>query len=298
MENRLVGAKSKRPLKLKSIGLIIGGSFLFAMSVNVFMVPIHLYVGGVVGVSQVIAKVFFSSVTKFNVTGLINLLFNIPLFVLGYKTAGKKMLFGTLLSVVVQTITFSLIPIPKEMVFDDKLTNIIVSGIVGGIGVGGILSGGASGGGLDLLGLYLTKVRKRFSVGRMSLYFNTVLYIVCAILFDVRIALYSVIYVAIFSFMIDRWHYQNIEMQLMIFTHCEEVKTMILQKYIRGVTYWEGKGAYTNQETEVLCTIVSKSEVESVKQDILSLDPKAFIICSEGLQVTGGYEKRLSDTKD
>lgn len=296
MERRLIGARSKKPLKLKSIGLIIGGSALFAMSVNVFMMPLMLYVGGVVGVSQMIGTLFFSQFKHFNISGIINFVLNIPLFILGYKTAGKKMLFGTLLSVVVQTIVFSLIPIPSSMIFEDQITSIIVGGILGGMGVGGILSGGASGGGLDLLGLYLTKKRKRFSVGKMNLYFNVLFYTVCAILFDVKTALYSIIYIAIFAFMIDRWHYQNIEMQLIIFTHNEEVKKMIMDKYVRGVTYWEGKGAYTNKETEVLCTIVSKSEVESVKQDILTLDPKAFIICSEGLQVTGGYEKRLSDT--
>ena len=52
-------------------------------------------------------------------------------------------------------------------------------------------------------------------------------------------------------------------------------------------------GAYTRQETEVLVTVVSKSEVEDVKRDILKIDPKAFIIVHEGTTVTGGYQKRL-----
>ena len=66
-----------------------------------------------------------------------------------------------------------------------------------------------------------------------------------------------------------------------------------MTKYVRGVTCWKGMGAYTRQETEVLVTVVSKSEVEDVKRDILKIDPKAFIIVHEGTTVTGGYQKRL-----
>ena len=52
-------------------------------------------------------------------------------------------------------------------------------------------------------------------------------------------------------------------------------------------------GAYTGKDTEVLVTVVAKSEVERIKKDILEIDPKAFIIVHEGANVTGGYEKRL-----
>lgn len=292
MERRLT--EFKNPTKSKNLWLIVGGSALFAASVNLFMMPVHLYVGGVVGVAQVLGKLLFAQYERFNISGIINFILNVPMFVLGYKTAGKRMLIGTFCSVIVQTIVFSLVPIPTTAIFEEKLANIVVGGILGGIGIGGVLSGGASGGGTDILGLYLTKVKERFSVGKMNLYFNVALYSVCAILFDLRTALYSVIYITIFSLTIDHYHFQNIEMQLLIFTHNKEVKRRIMDKYIRGVTYWDGKGAYTNKETEVLVTIVSKSEVETVKQDILELDPKAFIICSQGMKVTGGYEKRLN----
>ena len=66
-----------------------------------------------------------------------------------------------------------------------------------------------------------------------------------------------------------------------------------MKKYVRGVTYWNGFGAYTNNQTEVLVTICSKIEVNRIKKDILRLDPKAFIIMSNA-NVTGGFEKRLA----
>ena len=79
----------------------------------------------------------------------------------------------------------------------------------------------------------------------------------------------------------------------MIFTHVPEVKEMIMHEYARGVTCWDGKGAYTNHQTEVLVTIVAKSEVSSVQKEIRKLDPNAFVIAHTRVSVSGGYQKRL-----
>ena len=68
---------------------------------------------------------------------------------------------------------------------------------------------------------------------------------------------------------------------------------MIINDMHRGVTYWKGQGAYTNNETEVLVTIVSKYEVPKIRREILKMDPKAFIIVSSQLNVDGNVEKRL-----
>ena len=182
--------------------------------------------------------------------------------------------------------------IPAEPLVGDTLANIAIAGLFAGIGCGLVLTSGGSAGGLDLLGVYLTQ-KGNFSVGLMNLTFNACLYTVMAVLFELSVAIYSIIFVAVFSIAVDKFHYQNIELELMIFTHHPEIRDQIMTKYVRGVTCWKGMGAYTRQETEVLVTVVSKSEVEDVKRDILKIDPKAFIIVHEGTTVTGGYQKRL-----
>ena len=88
-------------------------------------------------------------------------------------------------------------------------------------------------------------------------------------------------------------HTQNIVMSAMIFTRNKAVKKAILHEMTRGVTCWEGKGAYTDTETDILMTVISKYEVNHLHDLVLGLDPKAFIILSEGMQVTGNYERRL-----
>jgi uncharacterized membrane-anchored protein YitT (DUF2179 family) len=279
--------------KPREIMMTVLGSVMYAASVNLLLQPLHLYAGGIVGLAQLLRTFLFPGITGTDVAGIINMCLNVPLFLLAYKTMKKRMLYGTLLSVALQTLVFTIVRIPSAPILDDKLAGIVLSGMIGGIGCGLVLTNGASAGGLDLLGVYLTQTRKGFSVGRMNLGFNAVLYTVCAILFHVDIALYSVLWIFVFSITIDRFHYQNIEIELMIFTHRPEVKDRIMSKYIRGVTCWTGMGAYTKQDTEVLVTVVAKSEVNAVKKDILELDPQAFIIVHQPVDVTGGYQKRL-----
>ena len=250
---------------------------MYAMAVNLFLTPLNLYAGGVVGLAQLIRTLAFPHVTGIDVAGLINLMLNIPLFLLAWKGMSRKMVFGTAVSIFVQTLVLSAVKAPAAPLLDDKLACILLAGMIGGAGCGIVLTNGGSAGGLDLLGVYLTMKSRHFSVGLMNILFNVGLYSVCAVLFELSTALYSAI----------------IELELMIFTHHPEIKETIMKKYVRGVTCWKGMGAYTGKETEVLVTVVAKSEAEDVKRDILALDPHAFIIVHQGTDVTGGYQKRL-----
>ena len=88
-----------------NILLILIGSSLYALSVNFFLVPLKLYSGGVPGTAQMLRTLFFSNVQNVDTAGIINLAFNIPLFLLALKTMKKRMVVGTVLSVALQTIS-------------------------------------------------------------------------------------------------------------------------------------------------------------------------------------------------
>ncbi len=286
----------KRHSQAYDYTMILIGSALFAASINLFVVPVNLYNGGIVGLSQIFRTVLVSRMNlnfSFDIAGVINFLINVPLFVMAYRSLSRKFFLGTLLSLITQTVCFSLIPIPAVPILDDVLASLIIGAIVGALGIGMTLVSGASGGGTDIVGVYAALHWKSFSVGKLQLLFNALVYCLCAFLFDLPIAIYSIIYAAVYSFVLDKVHLQNIEMSLMIFTKNPEIKSRILKDFVRGVTYWKGLGAYTQTETEVLVTIVSKDEVNDLRRMITQIDPKAFIIVNEGLQITGNFIKRL-----
>lgn len=76
-------------------------------------------------------------------------------------------------------------------------------------------------------------IGKRSASGRSSAV-NALVYSLCAFLFDLPIAIYSIIYAAVYSFVLDKVHLQNIEMSLMIFTKNPEIKNRILKDFVRG----------------------------------------------------------------
>ena len=142
------------------------GMLLFAAGVNLFIVPAGLYNGGVMGISQIIRTllvrylpVHFGST---DIAGIINLILNIPLFILAYVSIGKNFFMRTLVCVLSQTLFLSILPIPNIPIVTNVLTASIIGGIMAGTGIGLALRFGGSSGGMDIAGMYFTKKYKVF----------------------------------------------------------------------------------------------------------------------------------------
>ena len=279
---------------LKSVLMIIAGSTIFAISFNKFIIPLNLFSGGGLGLAQLINNALgYYLKTELAMSGIINLLINIPLFIIAYKLLSKRFCFTTLLSILTQSIVLSLVSIPKVPIMDDILASCVIGGIGCGVGVGIVLLTRASSGGVDIIGMYLSKKFKSMSVGKVTNIFNFILFSVCAYFYDLPTAIYSIIFCCVMSFVVDKIHLQNIEVSLMIFTKNKQVKKMIMKDFIRGITYWNGLGGYTDSETDVLVTVVSKYEILAIKRNIIEMDKDAFIIINENLKVAGSFEKRI-----
>lgn len=282
--------------KVKEYGIIIIGALLFCFGINTFISPLGLYNGGVVGISQIIRTIvveYILVLKNFEIAGVINFIINIPLLLIAYKSISKKFFIRTVVSVIAQTIFFTVIKIPTLPIIDDQLAACLIGGIITGAGIGITLKAGGSGGGIDILGVYFTQKYKNFSVGKLGIIINAIIYGICAILFELPTAIYSVIYTTFFSLIVDKIHYQNINTTAMIFTKKKNIELGIMSEMARGVTCWKGEGAYTGEETKILVTVISKYEINQLKRIVLEKDPKAFIIFNEGLNVTGNFEKRL-----
>ena len=186
-------------------------------------------------------------------------------------------------------------PVPAALIVEDYLTACILGGILTGVGCGIVLTCGCSSGGLDVIGLCLSKRGSAFTVGRFSLTFNAFLYGLCLILFNAQAAIYSVIYNFVTTTVLDRMHKQNITVQALIFTHEDEHKLgqFVMEKLGRGVTYWQGTGAYTGDGIHVLCVCLSKYEIEELLHAVHSIDPHAFLTVQEGVHVYGNYQKKV-----
>ena len=275
------------------------GELIAAAALNLFIVPLNLYTGGLMGVCQLLrtlaADYLGMNFGAYDVAGILYFLLNIPILLLAYKNLGRAFVAKTLICTVAFSLFYSLIPSPSVPIVDDYLTACLLGGILAGVGGGLVLTCGASGGGLDIVGLYLSKRGSQFTVGKFSLSFNAVLYTACLFLFSPEVAIYSVIYNFFTAMVLDRMHQQNVSIQAFIFTKGDEdtLARFIIENLGRSVTYWEGVGAYTGEDVHVLCVCLSKFEIEELVHAVHSIDPHAFVTTQEGTRIYGNFQRKV-----
>lgn len=275
---------------------LVAGTVVGVMGFQMFTVPLGFYNGGTVGVAQIIRTLivdYLGITPSFDFSGVLNLLFNVPLMILAYRSLSPKFFFRTLLCVIVQTLTVSLIQL-SEPIITDPLTACLVGGILGGGGVGIILRAGGSTAGFDILGMWFAKNKSALGVGTLINLMNAGVYIVCALLFDVRTAIYSLIFAFVCALVIDRVHTQSVNCGVFIFTSNEKIPQLIVESVKRGATVWKGFGAHSGSDKYVCFTVVSKFEEVILRKAVESEDPGAFIVVSEHLRVYGNFIRRLT----
>lgn len=280
----------------KDVCKAIIGSILFCIAINFFVVPNHLYTGGVLGMSQLTRSIIidiFKIKTTFDFSGIIYYLINMPLFIVAYKSIGKKFFFRTLFAVSIQAIMLSLIP--QKLLVEDTLTNVIVGGLIGGTGVGMILSSGASTGGTDIIGLTLAKKNNNFSVGKLGLLINVMIYIIAGIRYGLEIMIYSIIYSFVNNLTVDKMHEQNICSTAFIFCkqNPKKINDYIKNELNRDFTYWYAQGGYDDSRTYIIYTALTKYELIKLERNLKKFNIQTFMIKSEGIGIKGEFKKQF-----
>lgn len=280
--------------------LAVLGSLIYAVGINVFMVPLGLYTGGMLGLAQLLRTMLLNALggitLPIDLAGVILYAFNIPLLIMAYRTMGRLFFRNTLICSTTYALFASIVPVPAEPLVADLLTGCLLGGVISGVGTGLVLTCGCCGGGLDALGLIIAKRGARITVGQVNLIFNAVLFSLYGLLFNVETMIYSILNTIFQAVAIDRAHQQSVNVQALIFTKMEDPALIrfIMEDLHRGVTRWEGKGAFTGEDTHILCVCLSKYEIDDLRQALHRSDPHAFFIIQEGVQISRNFERRLS----
>ena len=275
---------------------VIGGA-LYAVGVNLFIVPFNLYSGGLVGIAQLIRTVLADYIHidfgSKDIAGIIFYALNLPILIYAFPRLDKLFFLKTLVAVTSLTLAMSLIP--TTVIVDDCLASTIVGAFISGAGIGLVLRMSSSTGGMDIIGMLISKSHGNIRVGQVNLAVNLVIYAVCLFLFDVQIVVYSVIFAVVHAFAIDKFHAQNINVEVKIITKTnpDDIEYEVFTKMGRGVTELHSIGAYTHEDEHMLYILISKYEVHQLRQIVRKYDRNAFVIVNEGVWVEGHYLKKL-----
>lgn len=285
---------------LKALG-ILAGTFIYAFGVNRFLRPLHLYSGGLMGFSQLFARLLsdYAGIrpSHIDLAGIIYYAINIPCMIVAFFSMRKRFLVKTIYTVTCLSLFMSVIPIPAQSILEEEIASCLAAGCIAGIGIGIMLRMGTSDGGMDLIGMVLIQKQKHISVGRLNILTNIVLYLICILLYDVPTVIYSLFYSVVCSLMCDRLHAQNINMQVMIVTQIPDVSGLeieIMSEMLHGLTRWQATGAFTEKPETILMTVVSKQEIPKLRGIVHRFDPKAFVLISEGVSVDGYYIRKVT----
>ena len=278
------------------LGCILGG-VLYAVGVNLFIVPFDLYSGGLVGLSQLI-RTLLSGIIHLDfgsedMAGIIFYVLNVPILLYAFPRLEKLFFIKTLVAVTALTVAMSLIPTTK--IIDDCLASTLVGGFISGAVIGIVLRMSGSTCGMDVIGMLVSKRFGNVSVGRVNLSFNLVLYAIFLFMFDVQTVVYSVIFAIVHAFAIDRMHSQNINVEVKVITKIDprDLEHDVFTEMGRGVTELHSIGAYTSEDEHLLYILVSKYEVHQLRRIVRKYDKNAFIIVNEGVWVEGHYLKKF-----
>ena len=279
--------------KFKDILAIIFGAGIFSFGIYFLVIPFHFYEGGATGITLITYYLFKIPVS------IMNLLINIPLFILAWKLLGKKSLYLSLLgtfSVSAWMAIFEAIPLSHRyhhFIFNafkgDILLACIASGVVLGLGLGIIFNAGGTTGGTDILARIFNKYTS-LTMGKLMLIVDAIVLITVVVVFqDVRTAMYTLFFILIDTLVIDLIGEGGFAGKgfLIVTSKPEEIAKKVSDDLGRGITFIRGMGYYSRKDLDIVYCVVSRNEMKQMKDIINQIDPFAFITISEAHEILG-----------
>lgn len=276
---------------LKSFSLILLGAFLVAFGTYFFLAPNEIAAGGISGAAIIINSVFPSMPIGALMMAMEVVLFTIGIIVIGPVFGGKTIFCSFSIS---GMILFLEEVYPKvRPLSNDVLVQLIFGVLICGLGMGIVFNQNASTGGTDILAKIINKYF-RISIGKSVLAADIVVTVAASMVFGIGKGMYAILGVLINSTIIDNVikSFNTYKQVAIISTSGEEIKNYIVEKLNRSATIYYAKGAYKNNEREVITTILDRKEFLKLKDYIRDIDSKAFITVNEINEVLGeGFEK-------
>ncbi|WP_078548170.1 YitT family protein [Litchfieldia alkalitelluris] len=276
-------------LQLKKSIVVIFGAFLNAIALNLFLIPADVYASGFTGISQLISRTLEEYTPFYISTGIVLLLLNIPVAIIGWKKIGKSFTLYSFLSVAATTFFLSILPIYK--LSDDIILNAVFGGVIIAVGVGFTLKWGASTGGLDIVAMLLSRMKDK-PVGTYFFILNSVIILTAGLLYGWEKALYTLVTLYVSTRIIDAIHTRHEKLTAMIVTKkADELKKAINEKLVRGITMVPAKGAFTNDSKDLMIIVITRYELFDLEQVLKAVDPHAFTNIIETAGIFGFFRK-------
>ena len=270
-----------------NLALITAGSVLFAVGVKGVAVHHGFLTGGLFGASLLL---YYATGTL--TPGLWYVIFNIPLFALGWLLVSRRFFFYSLYAMTVITLAYEALVLNLHI--DNEIYAAITAGAITGAGGGMILRSLGSAGGLDIVAVLLFQ-RFNVGVGKFYFLFNLALFSVSFAFMDADLVIATLVLVFVASQVTDYTlsMFSQRKMVLVISSKNKEIAGAVREQLKIGGTFLKGHGAYSGQDKDVLMTVINNIQLKRLEEVVFSLDEHALFIVENTFNVLGsGFSRR------
>jgi uncharacterized membrane-anchored protein YitT (DUF2179 family) len=293
MSGRRYGTMTLSQIFTSYVMLIIAAA-IDATSVNIFFAPFKIAPGGVTGVA-----VILNHLDARLPIGLIILLGNIPIQIFGYRMLGGwRIVVRTVFYIILYSFWVELLkPYTAGVeVGTNILLNAIFGGILGGVAGGLVLRAGGTQGGTSTLGRILQQ-QFGMPLSTTTLYTDTAVIILAGLVFGWEGALYAIVALFVGGATAD-YVLEGpsvIRTATIITDKPDAISELVLDDMGRGVTAWQGKGMFTDQDHTVLFITISRAQVSNLQRLVHLADPNAFVVIGQGHVAYGEGFRRIKN---
>lgn len=266
-------------------GMIVLGCALYALCFNWFFQPNNISMGGFTGVAQIINRLF-----PVMPVGVTSIFLNIPLFTIGVRKQGLKLLVTSLSAMGISSLMIDGLDLLHTFQpMEEPLLACIYGGVLVGVSMGMLMTVGATTGGSDLAARLLKYRLRHLSIGKLCLGIDVAVICLYAITFrSVNNALYGIIAMYISSIAMDMVVYGsvNAKMAYIISSRSGEIARQLLSMNL-GITLLDGQGGFSGDRKQVVLCAFKRNQTAAIKATVTAIDPIAFIIVCEAHEVLG-----------
>jgi uncharacterized membrane-anchored protein YitT (DUF2179 family) len=270
------------------------GIILTSLGLKAFLLPNGFLDGGVTGIA-----ILVRTQVDINMSYLL-VIFSIPFLILGYFTVSKRIVVNSIISIlgVALFIHFE----NFQTITDDKLLISIFGGLLVGSGIGIAIRNGSVLDGSEILGVYLND-KFGFSIGKIVLVFNIILFSITAFVVSLEVALYSILTYIIAAKVTDTVieGFEDFIGVTIVSKKYDLIKIAILEELGTGLTVYKGSSGFGSQgETQnldIIHSIINRIDIKKMYRLIKEIDPNAFIVEFDVNSVKGGVLRHYIDKK-
>ena len=270
------------------------GNAMIGFAVCAFVVPQGYMLGGASGIALTLQS--FLPVRLSVITAVVNLmLFSVGWAFMGWKFAARS-LISTIIYPVIMAV-FEVSPVGTLFAGEDKLLCALYAAVLLGGGIGMVVRVGGSTGGMDIPPCILQKY-KGIPIGKSLMFFDSVIIITQVLFKGMDGILYSLLILVLTSAAVDYTAVsgeQKVEI-FIISPEYEEIRREILSTQDCGVTLLDIETGYLGEKSKALLSVVYAKKYPEIRDAVLKIDPKAFLVTSDVKNVNGvGYTLSRAD---